>query len=125
MLNIKSMFSGLRWWLSTGCLPLGTEPVHQWVWWEEKAEDGLERKGRERGRTAGSREGSWELAPAPQPGVLQPPQGPSAETAQGWAPVRRDRAPGVPQETGPSIAHIPSHLPPLHLPKLDIAMKKD
>lgn len=43
MLNIKSVFSGLRWWLGAGCLPMGAEPLHQQVWWEEKAEDGVGR----------------------------------------------------------------------------------
>lgn len=65
MLNIKSVFFGLHWWLSSGCLPMGTEPLHQRVWWEEKAEDGVERKGWERGRMTGSRKGSGELVAAP------------------------------------------------------------
>lgn len=65
------------------------------------------------------------LAPARLCEVLQPPQAPPGTSAQGWAPIRRNGAAGGAQETGPSIVHIPSHLPPLHLPKLDIAMKKD
>lgn len=59
------------------------------------------------------------------PGAAATPSPLCRAAAHGWAPTRRDRASGVTGRTGPSIAHIPSHLPPLHLPKLDIAMKKD
>lgn len=72
----------------------------------------------------GSREGSWELV-AVSTCWCQPLCPLSGAAAHGWVPVRRDRAPGGAREAGPSIVHIPSHLPPLHLPKLDIAMKKD
>lgn len=88
MLNIKSMFFGLHWWLSTGCLPTGAEPLHQRVWWEEKAEDGVGRKGRERGRMTGSREELGAggcpdmLEPVPLCGELQAPQTPSGTSAQ-------------------------------------------
>lgn len=120
MLNIKSMCSGLCWWLSTGCLPMGTEPVHQQVWWEEQAEDGAGRKGRDRGRVTGS---CW-LSPwagaSPSVCCSHPKPLSRAEPTS----ARRDRAPGKPRSC-PRIVHIPSHLPPLHLPKLDIAMKKD
>jgi len=78
---------------------------------------------------AGDRPGT----PVPAPSAAMPLCPRAAATsspfcraaAHGWALTGRDGASAATRGTGPSIAHIPSHLPPLHLPKLDIAMKKD
>lgn len=66
---------------------MGAEPLHQQVWWEEKAEEGVGREGRERGRVAGSRWGSWELLPVPRCGASPSVWGCSHPKAlsRGWA----------------------------------------